>query len=94
MWARRRCFNVASERTIHQLLKARSTAGCDCIGHTSVNVIVALMLGGPVSGGFLEVFRLKRYKGKAKRHGLLPNALIAYSLIPHVRLMQTSRGVA
>ena len=49
---------------------------------------------GHTSGGFLEVFRLKRYKGKAKRHGLLPNALIAYSLIPHVRLMQTSRGVA
>jgi hypothetical protein len=49
-----------------------------------------LMLGGPVSGGFSTKTLLR----KSQAASLLPNALIAYSLIPHVRLMQTSRGVA
>ena len=47
-----------------------------------------LMLGGPVSGGFSTKTLLR----KSQAASLLPNALIAYSLIPHVRLMQTSRG--
>ena len=39
-----------SERTIHQVgMNGQSTAGCDRIGHTSVNVIVALVLVGALS---------------------------------------------
>jgi hypothetical protein len=39
-----------SERTFHQVgMNGQSTAGCDRIGHTSVNAIVALVLVGALS---------------------------------------------